>query len=131
MRKPKDDTICVSDVRNVSESLRSLRHVRVIEGGGDFVNLRGRLREPLIILFKSKIYFDPFDHRSNVLKTSMKPLINFSGPECCCDCGLGPCNTRIGSDTFCPRPHSAANGGAINNIEKWSETQQSVDKTKH
>ena len=63
MRKPKDDTVRVSDVRNVSLCLRSLRHVRVIEGGGDFVNLRGRLTEPLIILFKSKIYSDPFDHR--------------------------------------------------------------------
>ena len=58
MRKHNDDTIRVSDVRNVS-GVSAMSGVT--EGSkwtsGDFVNLRGRLREPLIILFKSaKIY---------------------------------------------------------------------------
>ena len=58
MRKHNDDTIRVSDVRNVS-GVSAMSGVT--EGSkwtsGDFVNPRGRLRELLIILSKSaKIY---------------------------------------------------------------------------
>ena len=61
MRKHNDDTIRVSDVRNVSGVSRVSAMSGVTEGSkwtsGNFVNLRGSLRELLIILSKSaKIY---------------------------------------------------------------------------